>query len=580
MIDRIDDALNGHTDVPLAEISVFGNPHHGIIHAGNLVADQATKDAATGVPPTEWPHQNKTTPNTPQGGGTWVFANNPTFSRTPEEVAADALIGHRWDNYDLLGGRTRLIQGGPESCGEYGWVWADDDGETWVATLQLVSLTTSAISFNIHLRRLGMMGGPAAQYTRGPVSLSWADNLSTVRQLNLVFQDATRTGDKAAFMVTGRNDESDQGDLPCAVFVVELSGSAAMATVQGSEYLSRGLHRNTLDNADPHTQVTPVPAHQTVTYTANGFCAWNVSINTELGPAAGSEAYGGLDYTLFVYFDDTGDLHRVHVTADDYYGWQSSSTIDAASYTIHDLEPCGSTNTCDPTNDSLHAYIEVSYTTHYNMLTYSSLAIRHDGVDTDCRLFYQRQIGHTESVDIDRWQEAMDAGCSVPSNCSICASYALEYGNGAYAPPYYETEPVSGTESLEGDLGGLFSDIPDLGPGLWSGAAITKLFSPEGAPDPGWIKAGGSDDVCRLECLDRHTWAFARSHEYTGHAEQSSTETIAMVHTPAVPEGTPVTLTANRTPYGVQRFAQPPFITYNKMTGDVTSNAAQIVCYL
>lgn len=580
MIDRIDDALNGPSDIPLAEISVFGNPHHGIIQAGSLVADQATKDAATGVPPTEWPHQNKTTPNVPQGGGTWVFANNPTFSRTPEEVAADALIGHRWDNYELLGGRTRLIQGGPESCGEYGWVWADDDGETWVATLQRVSLTTSAISFNIHLRRLGMMGGPAAQYTHGPVTLNWSENLDTTRQLNLVFQDATGTGNKAAFMVTARNDGSYAGDLPCAVFVVELSGVAQTAAVHGAEYLSRSQHRKVLDSGDAHVQVPDVPNHQNVTYASNGFCAWNVIVNDTGAPVLAADDYSGRDYTLFVYYDAEGILHRVHVAAENYYGMQSASQVTDAGYVVYDLSPCGSTSTCDPTNDSRHAYVHVAWTSYYHVLTYSRLAIKVDDADTDCVLHHQTSLSHSESGSYDAWQEALAAGCSVSDNCAPCNVYALEYGNGSYSVPYIPTNPGGEGESGTGDLGGLFNDLSGLDPSGWGEAAINKLFDPAGSPDPGWIKVGATDEVCRLECLDRHTWAFARSHEYTGHAEQSNTETITMVHTPATPEGAPVTLTAIRTPYGVQRFAQPPFITYNKMTGDVTSNAAQTVCYL
>lgn len=580
MIDRIDDALNGPTDIPLAKISVFGNPHHGIIQAGSLIASQATKDAATGAGPTEWPHQNKATPSTPQGGGTWIFANNPGFSRAPEDLAADALIGHRWDNYELLGGRTRLIHGGPESCGENRWVWADASGETWVASLHLSNLTTTGIELSVVLTRLGLLGATDTQYTRGPAAITWAENLSTARQLNLVFQDATRTGNKAAFMVTGRDDGSFQGELPCTVFVVELSGVAETATVQATEYLSRGRHRNSLDSGDPHVEVEAVPNHQNASYTSNGFCSWNVVINDTGAPAAATDNYTGLDYTLYVYYDEAGTLHRVHVAAEDYYGMQSSAQIAAASWTLHDLEPCGSSNACDPTDDSRHAFLQVSWTAHYHVLSYSRLAIKLDGVDTDCVLHSQSSLIHSAPGSHDAWQEALAAGCSVPDNCAMCTIYALEYGNSLYSPPHIAINPGGETESNTGDLGGLFSDLPGLTAAGWNVAAIDKYFNPTGTPDPGWIKVGATDEVCRIECLDHHIWAFARSHEYTGHANQASTETHTMIHTPATPNGEALALTAVRMAYGIHRFDAAPYVSYDRMTGAVTTHATQRVCYL
>lgn len=443
MIDALPGLTGTQADgqVALADIVVAGNPYHGLMTAGQLEAPQSVKDAATGAGPTEWPHVTKPVFQ-PYGGGSWAFSNSASAGRSPEQQAADTLIGQRWDNYALICGRWGHVYGSSAflNSNGLGWLWADSTGAVWRCELEGDDWDNTFHSFNIKMTRFGLFGGALETYTHGPYRLDFAVPLNAIwfsgPYRRLVFQDATLNGAKSAWMIN-YPVVSVGWEKPGAGVEISLSGTGQSPTVSLTEVQDHSVH----------------------------------FFDHELD-GDGNIVHVG--FTLFLFYEG-GVLKRC--SAD----W--SGTKSAA----HPIP--------------------------------GFLGIRVDGNDTNC---YLRSAA------------------------------------GTYTP-------------AEGDLGGL---LPYGGPVPYLADAIIKLFMPgSSGSEYGWGDySGGSSPpqtLVRLECLDRHIWTFAKTFGYAGSEYEIGTESIAMVHTPATPNGHAFSpeFTASRTAYGSDSFGGGD-IAYHRVTGE------------
>lgn len=571
--------------VALGEIVVAGNPYHGLMRAGQLEANQATKDAATSAGPTEWPHVSKAVTQ-PGGGGTWVFSNSASAGRSPEQQAADALIGHRWDAYTLLGGRARAIYGSPATCSG-GWLWADVDGKVWRCNLSTDDWTNDWHDFNLTLTRFGEFGAAPQTVTLGPFRVDFAVPLNFSQDARDVdFMDATEDGSKSAHMVV--YPVVDVGfTKPGTVVVVELSGSGASPAVTVSEWGSHDIHYR-IGGTPPET-LSGVPHAVHVARHESWNCANTGAVYMAESPTVDwilSNPYSAIETTLFVYFEGV-TLHRVSAAYEHFSTSASSLVVSGIDVFSVETTPCSTTGSCSHYDEqhvahSFEYFVSYAATGYAGTLAYTNLAIRLDGTDTDCYL-RMRSSGLTlKDKSANLYTIAMQqCGCSDPTTCCSCLhGYSI---NGWWTQSYaYEALPDEGdiTTTVEGDLGGLLADLVPIMATGWGDDAIALLYSPN--PGNGWAKIGGDNGpVIRLECLDNHVWAFARGYGATGTEYQTNTETIKMVHTPTAPNGHPFPdpLIATRTIYGLTRFGQYPAVAYNRKTGEIVS-ADQAVCFL
>jgi hypothetical protein len=183
-------------DLILGRVGIWGNPFHGLVVGSQLTLPDASTKAWT----------------QPSGGDVDVVkaASPPGITRSVDELAYDASLGHEWRNYALISGTTRQLYG--RALGTGAWVYLPAAGNAF--RLQLASTLSAsgnasggAVSLRFSIKPMFFGEGAAAITDRTlDVSLSnigqpqWNGSADFTPSIALATQ--SETGAKALFTVS------------------------------------------------------------------------------------------------------------------------------------------------------------------------------------------------------------------------------------------------------------------------------------------------------------------------------------------------------------------------------------------
>lgn len=231
-----------------ANVPPWGCPWHGLVQAGSLTLPNGASMAypQPAAPVAVISGSPVSMPDTL--GSTYRVAvpGLPDVSRTPDELAADAVAGREWRNEALLsGGRFQLY--GKQLDG---WIYIDTAGDRWLVTCSTFNESAlypfnAAFNATLVLSRFGDFGAAAETYSY-PISLSdWQQtgavffsesggSPSTVTSGRLTVDAIKSDGSAAVVMVHLRRVLAPSVDpmvrWPLGFLEINLSGPGSSAT--------------------------------------------------------------------------------------------------------------------------------------------------------------------------------------------------------------------------------------------------------------------------------------------------------------------------------------------------------------
>lgn len=137
------DTLNTPTPVRLLDkVELVGHPFHGLVHSGALTL----------------PNDDTLIYRQPSTADAWALhlAGVPELTRTTEQLAQDAVLGHQWLHRVVLSGHVPQIYGKPLVGNVPAWLWRDSAGVVW--QLSLSALSTYQTQIRITYRKFGRFG--------------------------------------------------------------------------------------------------------------------------------------------------------------------------------------------------------------------------------------------------------------------------------------------------------------------------------------------------------------------------------------------------------------------------------------
>lgn len=178
------DTLNTPTPVRLLDkVELVGHPFHGLVHSGALTL----------------PNDDTLIYRQPSTADAWALhlAGVPELTRTTEQLAQDAALGHQWLHKVVLSGQVPQVYGKALTGNAPAWLWRDGAGVVW--QFSLPTLSTYQTQIRVTYRKFGRFG--EASYPPVNVDLTHAIgtgdpavDLKAITDLELsVFGGETRT---------------------------------------------------------------------------------------------------------------------------------------------------------------------------------------------------------------------------------------------------------------------------------------------------------------------------------------------------------------------------------------------------
>lgn len=178
------DTLNTPTPVrPLDKVELVGHPFHGLVHSGALTL----------------PNDDTLIYRQPSNADAWALhlAGVPELTRTSEQLAQDAALGHQWLHRVVLSGQVPQIYGKALVGNAPAWLWRDSAGVVWQFSLPMLS--TYQTEIRVTYRKFGRFGEAAyppvnVDLTHAIDTVDPAVDLKAITDLELsVFGGETRT---------------------------------------------------------------------------------------------------------------------------------------------------------------------------------------------------------------------------------------------------------------------------------------------------------------------------------------------------------------------------------------------------
>ena len=141
---------------PLDKVVMWGHPFHGLVQSGMLTL----------------PNDDTLIYSQPSSADAWALhlAGVPELTRTAEQLAQDAELGHQWLHKVVLSGQVPQVYGKALVGSAPAWLWRDGAGVVW--QFSLPRLSTYQTSIRVVVRKFGRFGEPA--FTPVNVDLSHA----------------------------------------------------------------------------------------------------------------------------------------------------------------------------------------------------------------------------------------------------------------------------------------------------------------------------------------------------------------------------------------------------------------------
>lgn len=124
----------------LAGVSLWGWPYHGVCSGGSIALSVGGSRAMA----------------QPAHGAAWLYdLGLPPIVRTPDELAADAVLGHEWLNYAFISGG--MIYGTQLSNRQF--IHVDGDGIRWLLTVNFATpeISVQKVRLLITIERFGVL---------------------------------------------------------------------------------------------------------------------------------------------------------------------------------------------------------------------------------------------------------------------------------------------------------------------------------------------------------------------------------------------------------------------------------------
>lgn len=137
------DALNAPSPTrPLDKVELFGHPFHGLVQSGLLTL----------------PNDDTLLYRQPSDADAWALhlAGVPELTRTTEQLAQDAELGHQWLHKVVLSGQVPQIYGKALVGNAPAWLWRDSAGVVW--QFSLPALSTYQTQIRVTYRKFGRFG--------------------------------------------------------------------------------------------------------------------------------------------------------------------------------------------------------------------------------------------------------------------------------------------------------------------------------------------------------------------------------------------------------------------------------------
>ena len=151
------DALNAPSPTRMLDkVELVGHPYHGLVQSGMLTL----------------PNDDTLIYRQPSNADAWALhlAGVPPLTRTTEELAQDAVLGHQWLHKVVLSGQVPQVYGKPLVGNVPAWLWRDSAGVVWQFSLSVLS--TYQTQIRVTYRKFGRFG--EASYPPVNVDLSHA----------------------------------------------------------------------------------------------------------------------------------------------------------------------------------------------------------------------------------------------------------------------------------------------------------------------------------------------------------------------------------------------------------------------
>ncbi len=216
----------------VASFQRWGWPYHGLVKAGQIVAGVSAGHAV----------------GQPAGGDVIAVRvpGNGTLSLTPAEVSADTANGLSFADYALLSGSTRRVYDTP--LGDINtWIWAVSVNEKWLVHFDngfTVTVTSSGLNYSItlHLTEFGKIVTDASPtpithtiVLSGTLSGTWNDEgiLETKAPFDTEVNvaDVSSDGKRAALEVKMPYLGSRQGAVGFLLLTLDSISSATVSTI-------------------------------------------------------------------------------------------------------------------------------------------------------------------------------------------------------------------------------------------------------------------------------------------------------------------------------------------------------------
>lgn len=177
------DALNAPSPTrPLDKVELFGHPFHGLVQSGLLTL----------------PNDDTLIYRQPSNADAWALhlAGVPELTRTTEQLAQDAELGHQWLHKVVLSGQVPQIYGKALVGNAPAWLWRDSAGVVW--QFSLPSLSTYQTQIRVTYRKFGRFGEASfppvnVDLTHAIDGGSPAVDLKATTDLSLIFEGVIRT---------------------------------------------------------------------------------------------------------------------------------------------------------------------------------------------------------------------------------------------------------------------------------------------------------------------------------------------------------------------------------------------------
>lgn len=177
------DTLNAPSPTRMLDkVELVGHPFHGLVQSGMLTL----------------PNDDTLTYRQPSNADAWALhlAGVPPLTRTTEQLAQDATLGHQWLHKIVLSGQVPQLYGKPLVGNAPAWLWRDSAGVVWQFSLSVLS--TYQTQIRVTYRKFGRFGEASnppvnVDLTHGVDGGSPAVDLKAITDLDISLDGQIRT---------------------------------------------------------------------------------------------------------------------------------------------------------------------------------------------------------------------------------------------------------------------------------------------------------------------------------------------------------------------------------------------------